>query len=88
MALREGHRVYLAVFDLNPVDGQTVSAVVETIARFIARIPAAPWPATDRLGKLPSRLGRDDGLIALRAPHWPRRPERVSLVLLGWITPG
>lgn len=41
MALREGHRVYLAVFDLNPVgdasamkramgDGQTVSAVVET----------------------------------------------------------
>jgi hypothetical protein len=36
MALREGHPVYFVVFDPYPVEGQTVSAVVESIARFIA----------------------------------------------------
>lgn len=38
MALREGHPVYFVVFDRDPVDGQTVSAVVESIARFIALV--------------------------------------------------
>ena len=38
MVLREGHPVYFAVFDPNPVDGQAVSAVVESIARLIALV--------------------------------------------------
>ncbi|GAB3758854.1 DUF3141 domain-containing protein [Ramlibacter monticola] len=36
MALREGHTVYFVVFDPLPVEGQTISAVVESVARFIA----------------------------------------------------
>lgn len=36
MALREGHPVYFVVFDPLPVEGQTISAVVESVARFIA----------------------------------------------------
>jgi pimeloyl-ACP methyl ester carboxylesterase len=38
MALREGHPVYFVVFDPLPVEGQTVSAVVESVARFIALV--------------------------------------------------
>jgi hypothetical protein len=38
MALREGHPVYFVVFDRYPVEGQTVSTVVESIARFIALV--------------------------------------------------
>ena len=35
MALREGHPVYFVAFDREPVEGQTMGAVVESIARFI-----------------------------------------------------
>jgi hypothetical protein len=35
MALREGHPVYFVAFDPVPVDGQTMGAVVESIARFM-----------------------------------------------------
>lgn len=38
MAMREGHPVYFVVFDPVPVEGQTVSATVESIARFIALV--------------------------------------------------
>lgn len=50
------------------------------------RVPAAPWAATYRLRTLPGRLGRDDGLLTLRVPHRPRRPERASPVVTGWST--
>jgi hypothetical protein len=35
MALREGHPVYFVVFDPEPVEGQTLGAVVRTLAAFI-----------------------------------------------------
>lgn len=35
MALREGHPVYFAVFDPDPVEGQTLGAVIGAVARFI-----------------------------------------------------
>ena len=35
MALREGHPVYFVAFDREPVEGQTMERVVESIARFI-----------------------------------------------------
>lgn len=35
MALREGHPVYFVVFDAEPVQGQTMDAVVQTLAAFI-----------------------------------------------------
>ena len=35
MALLEGHPVYFVVFDPEPVEGQTMGAVVQTLAAFI-----------------------------------------------------
>jgi hypothetical protein len=46
MALTEGHPVYFVVFDPEPVEGQTMGAVVQTLARFIDLV-ARRHPGTE-----------------------------------------
>jgi hypothetical protein len=46
MALVEGHPVYFVVFDPEPLEGQTMGAVVQTLARFIDLV-ARRHPGTE-----------------------------------------
>jgi hypothetical protein len=68
MALREGHPVYFAVFDPQPVEGQSLGAVVETLAQFIAAVAAR------HRGKPPIVYGNCQGgwAVALALAHCER----------------
>ncbi|RTL46319.1 MAG: DUF3141 domain-containing protein [Burkholderiales bacterium] len=59
MALLEGHPVYFVVFDPEPVDGQTLGAVVRTLAVFIDLL------ATRHRGQRPIVYGNCQGGWAL-----------------------
>jgi hypothetical protein len=69
MALRGGHSVYFVVFDRHPVEGQTVSAVVESIARFIALV------CRRHPGQLPIVYGNCQGgwAVMMALSHCGRR---------------
>ncbi|NML16949.1 DUF3141 domain-containing protein [Azohydromonas caseinilytica] len=69
MALVEGHPVYFAVFDPEPVEGQTMGAVVETLARFIDLV-ANRHPGTE-----PIVYGNCQGgwAVAMALSHCNRR---------------
>ncbi|WP_255255135.1 DUF3141 domain-containing protein, partial [Pseudomonas aeruginosa] len=55
MALLEGHPVYFVVFDPEPVEGQTMGAVVQTLATFIDMV------AKRHRGKAPIVYGNCQG---------------------------
>ncbi|MGX6569542.1 DUF3141 domain-containing protein [Cupriavidus necator] len=69
MALREGHPVYFVVFDPQPVEGQTMGAVVETLARFLDTVAAR------HRGKPPIVYGNCQGgwAVALALSHCERQ---------------
>lgn len=69
MALREGHPVYFVVFDPQPVEGQTMGAVIETLARFIEIV------AKRHGGKRPIVYGNCQGgwAVALALSHCERQ---------------
>lgn len=69
MALREGHAVYFVVFDPQPVEGQTMGAVVETLARFLDTVAAR------HCGKPPIVYGNCQGgwAVALALSHCERQ---------------
>ena len=69
MALREGHAVYFVSFDPQPVEGQTMGAVVETLARFIDIVAAR------HRGRPPIVYGNCQGgwAVALALSHCRRR---------------
>lgn len=69
MALREGHPVYFVVFDPEPVENQTMGAVVEAIASFIALV------ARRHRGRQPIVYGNCQGgwAVILALSHCQRR---------------
>lgn len=69
MALLEGHPVYFVVFDPEPVEGQTMGAVVQTLAAFIDIVPSAIS------GKAPIVYGNCQGgwAITLALSHCEHR---------------
>jgi hypothetical protein len=69
MALLEGHPTYFVVFDPEPVPGQTMGAVVETLARFIDIV------AQRHRGKQPIVYGNCQGgwAITLALSHCERQ---------------
>ncbi|HCH6835692.1 TPA: DUF3141 domain-containing protein [Pseudomonas aeruginosa] len=69
MALLEGHPVYFAVFDPEPVEGQTMGAVVQTLATFIDMV------AKRHRGKAPIVYGNCQGgwAITLALSHCEHR---------------
>lgn len=75
MALREGHPVYFVVFDPVPVEGQTVTAVVESIARFIALV------CNEHPGQQPIVYGNCQGgwAVMMALSHCARRTGLVVL---------
>ncbi len=69
MALLEGHPVYVVVFDPEPVEGQTMGAVVQTLAAFIDMV------AKRHRGKAPIVYGNCQGgwAITLALSHCEHR---------------
>ncbi|HHG4505149.1 DUF3141 domain-containing protein [Pseudomonas aeruginosa] len=69
MALLEGHPVYFVVFDPEPVEGQTMGAVVQTLATFIDMV------AKRHRGKAPIVYGNCQGgwAITLALSHCEHR---------------
>jgi hypothetical protein len=69
MALLEGHPAYFVVFDPEPVEGQTMGAVVQTLAAFIDIV------AERHRGKAPIVYGNCQGgwAITLALSHCERR---------------
>lgn len=69
MALLEGHPVYFVVFDPEPVEGQTMGAVVQTLATFIDMV------AKRHRGKTPIIYGNCQGgwAITLALSHCEHR---------------
>lgn len=68
MALLEGHPAYFVVFDPEPVEGQTLGAVIETLARFIDIV------AQRHRGKAPIVYGNCQGgwAVTLALSHCER----------------
>jgi len=69
MAMLEGHPVYFVVFDPEPVEGQTMGAVIEALARFIDIV------AVRHRGPAPIVYGNCQGgwAVALALSHCNRR---------------
>ena len=67
MALLEGHPVYFVVFDPEPVEGQTLGAVIRSLARFIDTV-AERHPGTP-----PIVYGNCQGGWAAGRPRWHSR---------------
>jgi hypothetical protein len=69
MALLEGHPVYFVVFDPEPVEGQTMGAVVQTLATFIAIV------ARRHSGRAPIVYGNCQGgwAVTLALSHCEHR---------------
>jgi hypothetical protein len=101
MALVEGHPVYFVVFDPEPLEGQTMGAVVQTLARFIdfvaRRHPSTEpivygncqggWAATMAL----SHCNHRAGLAVLNGSplsYWAGEPDVNPMRLSGAITGG
>lgn len=101
MALVEGHPVYFVVFDPEPLEGQTMGAVVETLARFIdlvaQRHPGAEpivygncqggWAVTMAL----SHCNRRAGLAVLNGSplsYWAGERDVNPMRLMGAFTGG
>ena len=75
MALLEGHPVYFVVFDPEPVEGQTLGAVIGSLARFIDIV------AQRHRGKPPIVYGNCQGgwAVTMALSHCERRAGLVVL---------
>lgn len=101
MAMREGHPVYFVVFDPEPVEGQTLGAVIDALGAFIdlvaARHPATPpivygncqggWASAMAL----AHCDRQAGLLVLNGSplsYWAGEPGVNPMRLLGGLLGG
>lgn len=101
MALLEGHPTYFVVFDPEPLPGQTVGAVVETLARFMELVASrhAGKPAIAygncqggwSLVLALSHCSRQAGLVVLNGSplsYWAGEPGVNPMRLVGGLTGG